>query len=721
MNPWPDSPFNPIAWLLFFAVGARAWLQSLATVAVDANTARALLAAIGVISSVVTFAFSNVMARPALVRWRGAAWTVLVLWWTAVVLCVGDVLLPGTIGDIPNVGVKLGVLVWLIGLVRLIGLTGQILFLQAGALGSLSRRKFAAFPDLNDGTCGVAVLDWWADQLRVQRRELHFPMLLIHDRDSPALRLARHLLVAGLSCDEGVVYLTFTRPAQTIVRQLARLAKGKVSPALFRTQVVIIDGYSPLYAQDRPQHTVSDSGLSARVTLCDSRDPVAVQHAYTRALRDLKQAGAKGARVVYDSLTDFIAIADPDLVAGYLRQMVVFEEDHHVRALYLLWPDVLTQPMSDQYLSWFFASVLRLRTTDGAVTATLENVTGIQGQVRLDARLDLADRGIDVNAPRTVALAAGVKALNYKAIPFDDALLLPIDASASAQREFFFYLTAIDHRTSPDDGQYQASVNGRVLHGSDLMYARANLCADRFTTKDLLRISEGEVADIFRNGDGSTIESPGLRAWLLRQCAEMITDAYSGSFDELLNQCERRLEAPDHTGLLQRLAAAKAYEDPLRKKSHLLAKLLQRRHLFTSVDPEHQDVPADPVLVHVALLSRLIVVADQELLDVLIHRKRLTANHGERLRLATLRACRQVSSGSGLVPYELDDLLWGLGRELQKSEREIEASLASHSVVQGIGNKGALASLLTELKGHVLSPNPLARIERPLFPRTWYY
>ena len=712
---------SPADWVVSFGFGARQWLIAVATAELKADTVRALMGAIGVISSVLTFAFSSVMARPAMVRWRGVAWWVLVLWWTAAILCVGDVLMPGSIGGIPNVAVKLGIVVWLIGLVSLIGLTRQILFLQTGALGTLSRRRLEAFPSLNDRSCGVAVLDWWAEQLGIQRRQLHFPMLLISDRESPGLGLAHRLLIAGLSCDEGVVYLTFTRPAHLIVGQLARLARDKVSPESFHKRVVIIDGYSPLYAQDRRQKTVSAGKLTARVSQCDARDPVAVQKAYTRALGELKAAGAKGARVVYDSLTDFIAIADPDLVAAYLRRMVVFEEERQVRALYLLWPDVLTQPMGDQYLSWFFPSVLRLRTDAGTITATLENVTGIQGQVRLDAQFDLANRGIDLDAPRISALAAAAKALKYEAVPFDDALLIPVNATPLVQMEYFFYLTAIDHRTTTEGAHYEAVVDQRTLRGSDLMYARANRHVDRFTTKHLLHISEAEIAEIFRNEDGSTIEGPGLRAWLLRQAAEMVTDGYAGRVDTLVERCEDHLETPDRIGLLQRLAGAKAFEDPLRKKSHLLAKLLQRRNLFTAIDPEHQEVPADPVLVHVALLSGLMTIADQELTGALTRRQRLTASQAERVRLATLRAFRQVCADSGVRPYELDDLLWGLGRELHRPASEFEAALATNPVVQGVQNRAALRPFIEELKGQASSPNVLAGIDRPLFPHTWYY
>jgi hypothetical protein len=710
-----------LRWWLSGVASVCQWLTVLAVKELAPDTVRALMGAIGIISSVVTFALGSVMARPAMVRWRGTAWRVLVLWWAAAVLSVADVVMPVTVGTVPNVAVKLGLFVWLIGLVSLLALTRRILFLQTSALWALSRRKLDAFPSLKERPSGVAVLDWWAEQLAVQHRELYCPILLIADRESPGLRLAHRLLVAGLSRDEGVVYLTFTRPARLIVKQLANLARGGISPAVFENRVIIIDGYSPLYAQGKRQKKVSAAGLTANVIECDARDPVAVQKAYTGALTRLKKAGAAGARAVYDSLTDFVAIADPDLVAAYLRRMVVFEEEKCVRALYLLWPDVLTQPMGDQYLSWFFPSVLRLRTGDGVLTATLENIVGIQAHVRLDSQLDLADRGIDFDATRIAAMASAARGLEYEAIPLDDALLIPVEEPDAVQTEFLFYLTAIDHRTTREGGRYEAEVGDRTLRSSDLMYARARLRFDLFTTGRLQHITEDEVAAVFRNDDGSTIEAPGLRAWLLRQAAETITDAYGGRVQTLLQQCQGRLESPNRTGLLQRLAVVRAYEDPLRKKSHLLVKLLERRKLFTPGDPEHEDVPADPVLVHLALVSGLITVADSELTGALARGLRLTVGQADRLRLATLRAFHQVCGDSGVSPYALDDLLWGLGRELRRPPAEFEAFLARSPIVRGVKKPDKLRHFLDVLRGQVPDPTPFAGIDRPLFPDTWYY
>ena len=76
-----------------------------------------------------------------------------------------------------------------------------------------------------------------------------------------------------------------------------------------------------------------------------------------------------------------------------------------------------------------------------------------------------------------------------------------------------------------------------------------------------------------------------------------------------------RLQARDGTGLLQRLAAFRAYEDPLRKKSHLLVKILMRRGLFLPTDADCQEVPVDPVLVHMALRAGLVTVTDEELVE----------------------------------------------------------------------------------------------------------
>jgi hypothetical protein len=705
--------------------GLTGWLEAVGRAPLGQDVTKAVMGTLGIVSSIVTFAITNVIARPAMVRWRRAAWWMLALWWAAVVLCLVDVLRPVTLWGVPNVTVKVALVLWAFGLVRLLAMVWQILFVHRSALEALSTSELSAFERAGSGELGVAFLDRWAIQLKEAGRKLRFPLLLAADREAWGLETAQRFLVAGLHRGAGVVILTFTRPAATIVRQLGREVDGKrLSPQQFRQRVRIIDCYSSLYARQERTRAATYEGWTAPVVLCDPRDPIAVQSEYKRALRRLQRDGVREARVVYDSLTDFVSIADAELVVAYLRRMVVYEEQLGVQALYVLWPDVLEQPVSDRYLAWFFSMVLRLRNEDGVVTAALENLPETLGRARLDAGLDLADRGVGVNRDRLERLAQATRALGYRAVPMDDARLFPQGGERRDEAAFFFYMTAIDHRTAPPGERYEAELGGRRLRGSDLMYARANTRPELLTTERLMVVTESQVAELFRNDDGTTVAGPGLRAWLLRQAAQTLTDVHDGDVLTLLASCGNRLQASDASGLLQRLAAFRAYEDPLRKKSHLLAKILMRRGLFPPTDLERQEVPVDPVLVHMALRAGLVTVSDDELVRVLKDGRRLSEEQATRLRFVSLRAFGEVAERSGLPAYELDDLLWGLGRELARGS-SLEA-IASGPYAGGVEHAESLPRFLERLAGRDIeasgSGSKLIGLEMPpAFPDTWYY
>ena len=52
---------------------------------------------------------------------------------------------------------------------------------------------------------------------------------------------------------------------------------------------------------------------------------------------------------------------------------------------------------------------------------------------------------------------------------------------------------------------------------------------------------------------------------------------------------------------------------------------------------------------------------------------------------------------------------------------EFDAFLARSPIVRGVKKPDKLRHFLDVLRGQVPDPTPFARIDRPLFPDTWYY
>ena len=250
----------------------------------------------------------------------------------------------------------------------------------------------------------------------------------------------------------------------------------------------------------------------------------------------------------------------------------------------------------------------------------------------------------------------------------DPRLFPPPSAGEALVADYFFFLTALDHRTHTADRRYEAVVRGRSYRGSDLLYALARRRQrddpHAFTARRLLTISAAEAEAVWSPAEfGVRIKGARVRAALLRDAAGRILREYGGSSLGLIEASRGRLLVGDGTGLLERLDRFRAYADPLRKKSHLLAKLWERRGLLRVADPEHHDVAADTVLMRLALRGGLVRIRAAALAGKLGGRGRVTPAQEHALRAATLRAFRRVADAAGLSPAVLDDVLWAVGRE----------------------------------------------------------
>lgn len=270
---------------------------------------------------------------------------------------------------------------------------------------------------------------------------------------------------------------------------------------------------------------------------------------------------------------------------------------------------------------------------------------------------------------RCRVLARTLARISPTPVPLLDARLFPPPSAGEAiVADYFFFLTAVDHRTHAARRRYEATVGGRRYRGSDLLYAlarrRQRSDPRSFTALGLLEFSAAEAEALWSPSElGVKIKGARTRAALLREAAGRIVREYGGSSLGLIEACRGRLLAGDGTGLLERLARFRAYADPLRKKSHLLGKLWERRGLLKIADPEHHEIAADTVLMRIALRGGLVRVRDSALAARLSRAGRVTPAEEHAIRAATLRAFHHVAEAANWSPAVLDDVLWGVGRE----------------------------------------------------------
>ena len=367
----------------------------------------------GFANSVITFILTNVLERRAFVHWRTRTWIIFMILWASFVLCLFDVFLqPPENSPIPfhRLLTKMSLFIWIVGICYMIFIMKQIVSTTPSTRGHSRLTSLIPFCTKTLSCFGVPFVD---DLIRARdiSDKLIFPLAVISQRTASGLRVAQKFFTEGLQGDsDGAgVYLTFTRPWSIIDEQISKRLEDVHET--WRSRVVVVDCYSHLYLS-KQLGTFSHNGL--KVVCCDPRDPTKVQQELEAALSSLQYQQARGkscaVRVVYDSLSDLLAVADQELVVTYLRRSIVWEEQYAIKSLYLVWHDLLKEPVSDDYLAWFGNTVLWLKSENERLVATLEGVSLRSLTCFYDDVLEMSNmNGFSFSRNRAEALAGALK------------------------------------------------------------------------------------------------------------------------------------------------------------------------------------------------------------------------------------------------------------------------------------------------------------------------
>jgi len=664
---------------------------------------------LGFANSVITFILTNVLERRAFVHWRTHTWFIFMILWASFVLCLIDLFLQPPIGSqLPSYQhlTKMSLIIWIIGISWMIFIIKQIVSTTPSTRGHSRPTSLIPFCTKTLSCFGVPFVD---DLIRARDSsdKFIFPLVVISQRTASGLRVAQKFFTEGFQDDpDGAgVYLTFTRPWSIIDDQISKLLED--APETWRSRVVVVDCYSHLYLSKR-LGAFSHNGL--KVVCCDPRDPTKVQQVLEAELSSLQHQQARGktcdVRVVYDSLSDFLAVADEELVVAYLRRSIVWEEQYAIKSLYLVWHDLLKEPVSDDYLAWFGNTVLWLKRENERLVATLEGASLRSVTCSYDNVLEMSNmNGFSFNRNRAEALAGALKKVQYSPDDFNE--ITPFFHDQKRELHFIFFLTAIDHKTHGDIQRYEEQIDGKTIHGSDLLYLKAKNAAtkdnDLFMPEKLRSIDYDTLKDVFRTSAGTLPVGLQERGDLLRDAANTLLTKYHGDLSELFEKSKNLLLSPipKDRGVLERLKAFKAYQDPLGKKSFLLVKLLRRKKLLAVADQENIRVPVDHVLMTIGLRTGMILV-EEATSKSLLEKALLDEKSIDSLRRVTALAFQRVAEYSSLPPDHFDDLLWAFGRECFKFPppfKHEEISKIDIPISKGIGNKEALTNLILMING----------------------
>ncbi len=325
-----------------------------------------------------------------------------------------------------------------------------------------------------------------------------------------------------------------------------------------------------------------------------------------------------------------------------------------------------------------------------------------------------------ISMPGIKTLAKLVRYIEFPVENFTDKRFFPLEnEEPELVARYFIVMVAMDHRLSRPGKPYEAVIDGKHYHGADLLYrlGMKKLYEDPgfFDPTRLSKVRERDIEDWLSTGSSRPPDAR-IRAMLLRDIGYKLLKLYDGKVLSLISAARNRLKTGLHNGFIDRLRSFIAYNDPVEKKAHLLAKFLERRRLLRVNDSNNKHVPVDNHVTRLALRWGIVVVKGTWLAKI---KKKQVFTHDEdiMLRLVIREAYKRLCGLSSMDPYILDDFLWSFGRKCCRREEPvcINECHESCSKVGGCRNNACI------LSGVCQAFSKKVFLPEHSYYDTWYY
>lgn len=271
-------------------------------------------------------------------------------------------------------------------------------------------------------------------------------------------------------------------------------------------------------------------------------------------------------------------------------------------------------------------------------------------------------KAVAINEHLCQKIAEKIRGTNFRTMKTLD-FETPLERENAVRLLFFFM--AICHDTRGLNGK----IEGKFYHGSDYLYQclrcqwRKN--PDLFSPENMAQISVNEFLSWLSPDKGlknCRIRRPEERVRLLRDCGIKLLEHFDGKVTLLLELSNGHMKRPNRKGLTDLLSIFEAYADPLAKKTMVLTKLLNEEGLFAVRDPENVLMPIDYHVMRVALRSGMLDINEGKLRQRLRLRRFVSRKDVLAIREACLKAYQTVAKLSDISVFDIDTLLWEIGR-----------------------------------------------------------
>lgn len=243
--------------------------------------------------------------------------------------------------------------------------------------------------------------------------------------------------------------------------------------------------------------------------------------------------------------------------------------------------------------------------------------------------------------------------------PKEDVPTLPFTPAEEAN--FWFFLVAICHQTSPIDGKaVSGHVDGSHRRGWDfLVHAFLNHAIadpELLTVLRWKRFNTEDIISLF----GSDLSDPETRASLIRDLAKVLAELNLKSVINL-----RIAPGTDRvlgiTELLRKLASFEAYCDPVQKKSVFFLALMSNASLWVFEDEYELPAPVDyhEIRGHLRIGT---VKIQADVYQRILNGGELSSEEDVLLRQAVREAISLIARDLGRTPNALHYFFWNLFR-----------------------------------------------------------
>ncbi len=230
------------------------------------------------------------------------------------------------------------------------------------------------------------------------------------------------------------------------------------------------------------------------------------------------------------------------------------------------------------------------------------------------------------------------------------------------EANFRFYLVAFCQHTK----SLQGTIEGEWCRGWDYLERACRRAMaeapDCFSAESMSRITGQELRRILSDDSDpahSTLDRVEERVRQLRDCGQHLSAQYDGDVMNLYRQADGYLHGAP--GILKLMSEFQAYSDPIQKKSFLFLMFVSQAGVWEIKDLENLKVAVDYHIMRIALRSGMVRVGST-LERVLKEREEVDAATDIEVRGAVQTACDLLVQHSGHSVFEVDNILWMMGR-----------------------------------------------------------